>query len=102
MDHDTNAAAATTILTTLDHFTRPHSAHQTASPSEESQPGPSHNLSKLPEERQFKSQSTTLLPLYVFDEREIELSGLPNYRRKGPEARTKEYKFWKTGAFRAR
>lgn len=60
------------------------------------------NASKLPEERQLSSTADHILPLYVFDERELELSGLPGYERKGPEARTREFKFWKTGAFRAR
>ncbi|CAO1628756.1 unnamed protein product [Sympodiomycopsis kandeliae] len=60
------------------------------------------NASKLPEERALWSMADHVLPLYVFDERELELSGLPGYERKGPEARTREYKFWKTGAFRAR
>ena len=45
---------------------------------------------------------THVLPLYVFDERFIELSGLPGYERQGPEARTRLGKFWRTGAFRAR
>lgn len=61
-----------------------------------------HNPSKMPEERELYSQAKYILPLYVFDEREMELSGLPGYQRKGPEARTREFKFWKTGAFRAR
>lgn len=56
----------------------------------------------MPEERELYSQAKYILPLYVFDEREMELSGLPGYQRKGPEARTREFKFWKTGAFRAR
>ncbi|GJN92090.1 hypothetical protein Rhopal_005119-T1 [Rhodotorula paludigena] len=45
---------------------------------------------------------THVLPLFVFDERFIELSGLPGYEREGPEARTRLCKFWRTGAFRAR
>ncbi|CEH16977.1 deoxyribodipyrimidine photolyase [Ceraceosorus bombacis] len=48
------------------------------------------------------SRADYLMPLYVFDERIIELSGLPGYERNGPEARTKNYGFWKTGGFRAR
>lgn len=45
---------------------------------------------------------THLLPLYVFDERFLELSGLPEYQRDGPEARTRLFGFWRTGVFRAR
>lgn len=45
---------------------------------------------------------THVLPLFVFDERFVELSGLPGYEREGPEARTRLCKFWRTGAFRAR
>lgn len=45
---------------------------------------------------------THVLPVFVFDERFVELSGLPGYQRQGPEARTRQYKFWRTGAFRAR
>ena len=45
---------------------------------------------------------THLLPIYVYDERHIELSGLPNYVRQGPEARTRICKFWRTSVFRAR
>ncbi|KAE8212898.1 hypothetical protein CF327_g3495 [Tilletia walkeri] len=74
-------------------------AHQSVAP-------PPHPLIKgldtKPEEGELYSQSEFLLPLYVFDEREIELSGLPAYKRKGPEARTPHYGFWKTGGFRAR
>lgn len=47
-------------------------------------------------------QVTHVLPLYVFDERFIELSGLPGYERTGPEARTRLFGFWRTGVFRAR
>lgn len=65
-------------------------------------PSQTLNTNKLPPERELFSRSRYLLPLYVFDEREIELSGLPGYERKGPEARTREFRFWKTGAFRAR
>ncbi|KAM0793720.1 hypothetical protein ACM66B_001144 [Microbotryomycetes sp. NB124-2] len=45
---------------------------------------------------------THVLPVYVFDERFIELSGLPGYERQGPEARTRLFGFWRTGVFRAR
>ena len=45
---------------------------------------------------------THLMPLYVFDERSIELSGLPGYKREGKEARTRVCGFWRTGVFRAR
>ncbi|GAA5850868.1 hypothetical protein JCM9279_006223 [Rhodotorula babjevae] len=45
---------------------------------------------------------THVLPVFVFDERFVELSGLPNYQRQGPEARTRQFNFWRTGAFRAR
>lgn len=42
------------------------------------------------------------MPLYVFDERSIELSGLPGFVREGKEARTRLCKFWRTGPYRAR
>ncbi|GAA6055547.1 hypothetical protein JCM3770_006780 [Rhodotorula araucariae] len=45
---------------------------------------------------------THVLPVFVFDERFVELSGFPGYKREGPEARTRLCKFWRTGAFRAR
>ncbi|GAA5982277.1 hypothetical protein JCM11641_006247 [Rhodosporidiobolus odoratus] len=45
---------------------------------------------------------THVLPLYVFDERFIELGQLPDYQRQGPEARTRLCGFWRTSAFRAR
>ena len=48
------------------------------------------------------SHADYLLPLFVFDERTMELSGLPGYERRGPEARTQNYGFWKTGGYRAR
>ncbi|POY75360.1 hypothetical protein BMF94_1590 [Rhodotorula taiwanensis] len=51
---------------------------------------------------QHHKDVTHVLPLYVYDERFIELSGLPGYERQGPEARTRLCKFWRTGAFRAR
>lgn len=60
------------------------------------------DLSKLEDEALLGSTADYLLPVFVFDEREMELSGLPGYQRKGPEARTKEYGFWKTGGFRTR
>ena len=42
------------------------------------------------------------MPLYVFDERSIELSGLPGYKREGKQARTRVCGYWRTGVFRAR
>ncbi|PWN30767.1 cryptochrome, partial [Jaminaea rosea] len=78
-----------------------HFAHTGHAPPSTARPT-SHNASKLPREEELFSRSTHLLPLYVFDEREVELSGLPGYVRKGPEARTQNFNFWKTGAFRAR
>lgn len=51
---------------------------------------------------QHDKDVTHLLPLYVFDERHIELSGLPEYEREGEEARTRLFGFWRTGVFRAR
>lgn len=53
-------------------------------------------------ERFLCSQAQYLIPLYVFDEREMELSGLPGYRSQAPPAKTPLYDFWKTGRFRAR
>lgn len=50
----------------------------------------------------LQSDVTHLMPLYVFDERSIELSGLPGYKREGKEARTRLCGYWRTGAFRAR
>lgn len=43
-----------------------------------------------------------MLPLYVFDERSLELSGLPGYVRQGPEARTRLCGFWRSGVLRTR
>lgn len=70
----------------------------------DSNPGGDRSDHKEPvtDERRLFSTSKYLLPVYVFDEREIELSGLPGYERKGEEARTPLCGFWKTGAFRAR
>ncbi|GAA6038629.1 hypothetical protein JCM8097_009455 [Rhodosporidiobolus ruineniae] len=45
---------------------------------------------------------THVLPVFVFDERYLELSGLPGYQRQGLEARTRLCKFWRTSAFRAK
>jgi len=45
---------------------------------------------------------THVQPVYIFDERFIELSGLPDYQRKGGEARTRLCGFWRTGVHRAR
>lgn len=56
----------------------------------------------MKDERCLYSTADFLLPIFVFDEREIELSGLPGYKRQGPEARTQIFGFWKTGGFRAR
>ncbi|EPQ30218.1 uncharacterized protein PFL1_02334 [Pseudozyma flocculosa PF-1] len=64
--------------------------------------GKTVDLSQLEDEALLGSTSDYLLPVFVFDEREMELSGLPGYKRKGPEARTRHYGFWKTGGFRTR
>ncbi|GAA6012570.1 hypothetical protein JCM11491_005437 [Sporobolomyces phaffii] len=48
-----------------------------------------------------KSDATHVLPIYVFDERFIELSGFPGYTREGPPAKTRVCGFWRTSAFRA-
>ncbi|GAA5862410.1 hypothetical protein JCM1840_004172 [Sporobolomyces johnsonii] len=45
---------------------------------------------------------THVLPLYVYDERFIELSGLPGYVRQGPPARTRLCGFWRTSGVRVR
>lgn len=69
---------------------------------------PNHSLQGMnggnvfAEEWSMSTQADYVLPLFVFDERIIELSGLPDYQREGPEARTPEYGFWKTGGFRVR
>lgn len=76
-------------------------AHQTPKPMV-STAEKTVDFSKLEEEELLGSTADYLLPVFVFDEREIELSGLPGYKRRGPEARTKEYGFWKTGGFRTR
>ncbi|GAA6058499.1 hypothetical protein JCM10212_006938 [Sporobolomyces blumeae] len=49
-----------------------------------------------------KSDATHVLPIYVFDERFIELSGFPGYEREGPPAKTRVCGFWRTSAFRSR
>ncbi|KAI5475064.1 Cryptochrome DASH [Pseudohyphozyma bogoriensis] len=50
----------------------------------------------------FDKEVDHVLPLYVFDERSIELSGLPDYSKDTPPAKTRLCKFWRTGVFRAR
>ncbi|QRV79569.1 deoxyribodipyrimidine photo-lyase [Ceratobasidium sp. AG-Ba] len=45
--------------------------------------------------------TTHLLPLFVFDERQIELSGVKGFSSPGPEARTRICGFWRTGRHRA-
>ncbi|PWN48921.1 cryptochrome [Violaceomyces palustris] len=76
-------------------------AHQTPKPIVHPLDG-KVDLSNVTKEALLGSSSDYLLPVFVFDEREMELSGLPNYERKGPEARTREFGFWKTGSFRTR
>ncbi|CAH7688089.1 DNA photolyase, FAD-binding/Cryptochrome [Phakopsora pachyrhizi] len=44
--------------------------------------------------------SDFVLPVYVFDERQVELSGLSGYKRKGSAARTEVCQFWRTGSHR--
>ncbi|MBW0493699.1 hypothetical protein O181_033414 [Austropuccinia psidii MF-1] len=44
--------------------------------------------------------SDYFLPLYVFDESQVELSGLEGYQRKGPPPRTDVCGFWRTGCHR--
>ncbi|KAH9824433.1 DNA photolyase, FAD-binding/Cryptochrome [Melampsora americana] len=44
--------------------------------------------------------SDYFLPIYVFDERMVELSGMPGYQREGSEARTGVCGFWRTGCHR--
>lgn len=78
-----------------------HYAHQTPKPIL-STVEKTVDLSKLEDEALLSSTADYLLPVFVFDEREMELSGLPGFQRKGPEARTKVYGFWKTGGFRTR
>lgn len=80
----------------------PYSAHMTAPPPAPVLHKTHFNPSKQADMYELHSQADYLLPLYVFDERSMELSGLPGYKRKGPEARTANYGFWKTGAFRTR
>ncbi|GAA5832545.1 hypothetical protein JCM3766R1_003118 [Sporobolomyces carnicolor] len=46
--------------------------------------------------------STHVLPVYVFDERFLELSGFPGYKREGPPAKTRVCGFWRTSSFRAK
>lgn len=45
---------------------------------------------------------THLLPLYVFDERHIELSGLHGFVRQGLPAKTRLCGFWRASVFRAK
>lgn len=79
------------------------SAHTVeSSPSQETIGVRKFESKDFADERLLHSTATHLVPVYVFDEREIELSGLPDYQRKGPEARTPQCGFWKTGGFRAR
>ncbi|GAA5877312.1 hypothetical protein JCM16303_006240 [Sporobolomyces ruberrimus] len=49
-----------------------------------------------------RSDATHVLPIYVFDERFLELSGFPGYKREGPPAKTRVCGFWRTSAFRAK
>ncbi|GAA5970557.1 hypothetical protein JCM3765_000806 [Sporobolomyces pararoseus] len=49
-----------------------------------------------------KSEATHVLPIYVFDERFLELSGFPGYKREGPPAKTRVCGFWRTSSFRAK
>ncbi|CDS00060.1 related to Deoxyribodipyrimidine photo-lyase [Sporisorium scitamineum] len=77
-------------------------AHQTPKPIVSTAAEKTVDLSKLEDEALLGSTADYLLPVFVFDEREMELSGLPGYHRKGPEACTREYGFWKTGGFRTR
>ncbi|KNF04081.1 hypothetical protein PSTG_02786 [Puccinia striiformis f. sp. tritici PST-78] len=44
--------------------------------------------------------SDYVLPLYVFDERQVELSGLDGYLRQGNPPRTEVCGFWRTGSHR--
>ncbi|MCO5584917.1 hypothetical protein L7F22_038849 [Adiantum nelumboides] len=78
-----------------------HYAH-IASHNDSTNSAENYNSEKALDEDKLSSTADYLMPVYVFDEREIELSGLPDYQRKGPEARTQVYGFWKTGGFRAR
>ncbi|KAG8747837.1 hypothetical protein FRC10_011283 [Ceratobasidium sp. 414] len=45
--------------------------------------------------------TTHLLPLFIFDERQIELSGVKGYNGSAHEARTRICGFWRTGRHRA-
>lgn len=78
-----------------------HYAHIPHPPPQHFSPK-AHFQDRLVDEHDLHSTADYLLPVYVFDEREIELSGLPGYERQGPEARTQHFGFWKTGGFRAR
>jgi len=51
---------------------------------------------------QTDSKVDKVLPVFVFDERAQELSGLPDYKREGPEARTRLCGFWRSGPHKTR
>lgn len=61
-----------------------------------------HDNAILHAAHQASAGATHILPLFVFDERFIELSGLPGYERQGPPAKTRLCGFWRTSVFRAR
>ena len=61
-----------------------------------------HDNALLHSAHSATSGATHVLPLFVFDERHIELSGVEGYERKGPEAKTRLFGFWRTSVFRAR
>lgn len=61
-----------------------------------------HDNASLYYAHNSKNGATHVLPIYVFDERHVECSGLPGFKRKGSEARTRLCGFWRSGVFKTR
>jgi deoxyribodipyrimidine photo-lyase len=53
---------------------------------------------------QFRKEVTHLLPIYIYDQRQIEVGGLPGLVKGGKkeEARTRTAGFWRCGEHRTR
>lgn len=69
-----------------------------------SDPTPSHFPKQLGKDG-FKKPVTHFLPIYVYDQRMIEVGGLPGLKKGGKgnkEARTRTAEFWRCGQHRTR
>lgn len=57
-----------------------------------------------PKDANFKKAVTHVLPVYVYDQRQIEVGGLPNLQKAGKkeEARTRTLGIWRCGAHRVK